>query len=448
MNTFTLLKTKFEHLKSRKLSSEDIREKNLQKFRKLVAFIQERSPWYKRIITKHRIDPYRCLPDDFPVMTKRDVIENFNEIVTDQTITREAISDFIESSKDPLDLFRNQYYVLHGSGTSGEIGYYLYSKDDFARGMAHGMGLVNFNLKIKRKRIAFLGATIGHFAGVTMVSTSMRSLPKLIFKTKTFEIHRPIHHIAEQMNAFKPDIIIGYATAIKILAEKQIEGMLNVKPSVVESCGEPLSPTDKEFIENTFECKLLNVYASTEFLYMGISKPEYGDMYLLEDDLIFELHSDHTCVTNLFNYTMPLIRYRMEDILIPVPEKDRILPFTKVKEVIGRREYTMFFTNKYGSDDFISPLDIDLFFIKDLRRFQIQLIDKQSFIFKALLNNGISEFQKNESLREIKSEIDSLLSAKDMENVSFEIEESKDLAVDPSTGKFPLVVRDNLKSVK
>ena len=86
---------------------------------------------------------------------------------------------------------------------------------------------------------------------------------------------------------------------------------------------------------------------------MGISKPEYGDMYLLEDDLIFELRSDHTCVTNLFNYTMPLIRYRMEDILIPVPGNDRILPFTKVQEVIGRREHTIFFSNKYGSDDFI-----------------------------------------------------------------------------------------------
>ena len=448
MNTFTLLKTKYEHLKSRKFCFEDIRAKNLQKFRKLVAFIKERSPYFKRIIAKHRIDPYRCLPDDFPVMTKQDVIENFDEIVTDQMITREAISDFIESSKDPLDLFRNRYYVLHTSGTSGEIGFFVYSKNDFARGMAHGMGLVSFSLQRKRKRIAFLGATDAHLAGVTMVSTSMRSLPKLIFKTKTFEINRPIHHIVEGMNAFKPDIIIGYATAIKILAEKQIEGMLNVRPSVVESCGEPLSPTDKEFIENTFECKLLNVYASTEFLYMGISKPEYGNMYLLENDLIFEFHSDHTCVTNLFNYTMPLIRYRMEDILIPVPENDRILPFTKVQEVIGRREYTMLFTNKYGSDDFISPHAIDQFSIKDLRRFQIQLIDKQSFIFKALLNNGISEFQKNERLREIKAKIDSILSAKDMENVSFEIEESEDLAVDPRTGKFPLVVRDNLQTVK
>jgi hypothetical protein len=35
-----------------------------------------------------------------------------------------------------------------------------------------------------------------------------------------------------------------------------------------------------------------------------------------------------------------------------------------------------------------------------------------------------------------------------MENVSFEIEESEDLMIDPSTGKFPLVVRNKLKSVK
>ena len=448
MNTFTLLKTKFEHLKSIKLCFEDIRAKNLQKFRKFVTFIKERSPFYKRIIAKHHIDPYRCLPDDFPVMTKRDVIENFNEIVTDQRITREAISNFIQSSKDPLDLFRNQYYVLHGSGTSGEIGFFVYSQNDFARGMAHGMGLVSFNLQRKRKRIAFLGATKGHLAGVTMVSISMRLVPKLIFKTKTFEINRPIHHIVEEMNAFKPDIIIGYATAIKILAEKKIEGMLNVRPSVVESCGETLSSTDKEFIENTFDCKLLNVYASTEFLYMGISKPEYGNMYLLENDLIFELQSDHTCVTNLFNYTMPLIRYRMEDVLIPVPDDDRILPFTKVQEVIGRKEHTIVLTNKYGIDDFISPHAIDQLFIKNLRRFQIQLIDKQSFIFKALLNKGISESQINEVLRDIKSKIDSILSAKDMENVSFEIEESEDLPVDPRTGKFRLVLRDNLESVQ
>lgn len=181
---------------------------------------------------------------------------------------------------------------------------------------------------------------------------------------------------------------------------------------------------------------------------MGISKLEYGGMYLLENDLIFELKDDHTCVTNLFNYTMPLIRYRMDDILIPVPDNERILPFTKINELIGRREYTMVLTNKYGNDDIISPQTIYQFFIKYLKRFQIQQNDKQSFIFKAVLNQGLNELQKNHVLKEIRSKIKLVLSAKDMENVFFDIEEADDLPVDPRTGKFRLVVKDDMNPVQ
>ena len=138
----------------------------------------------------------------------------------------------------------------------------------------------------------------------------------------------------------------------------------------------------------------------------------------------------------------------MEDILIPVPDDDKILPFTKVQDVIGRREYTMVFTNRYGRDDFINPHAIYQFFTEDLHRFQIQLIDKQSFIFRAVLNKGFTVNERNTVLKEIQSKINSIRSAKNMENVSFEIEEWEDLPVDPRTGKFNLVVRDNLKSVK
>ena len=111
-------------------------------------------------------------------------------------------------------------------------------------------------------------------------------------------------------------------------------------------------------------------------------------------------------------------------------------------------EYTMVLTNKYGSDDIISPQTIYQFFIKYLKRFQIQQNDKQSFLFKAALNQGLNELQKNEVLKEIKSKIELILSSKDMENVSFDIEESKDLSIDPRTGKFCLVVKDNMNPLQ
>lgn len=394
------------------------------------------------MIAKKSIDPHCCTPDDFPVLTKRDVIENFDEIMVDRRVTKAKISQFLENSKSPLDLFENKYHVLHGSGTSGETSYFVYSKEDFSRGMAHVMDLVPLRLQRKRIRIAYLGIAGGHFAGITMMSPAMRPMTRLFLDTKIVEITQPIQQIVETLNTFQPHIIVGYATVMKLLAEKQNEGMLSIRPLLAQSGGEVLSPGDKIIIENKLGCPLVNIYASTEFLNMGISRPEYGGMYLLENDLIFELRKNHTLVTNLFNHTMPLIRYRMEDILIPVPDDRPFLPFTKVNEVIGRNEYAMVLTNRHGADDFLAPDEIYQFFMKDLQQYQIRWMNKQAFIFRTVFKNNVHASRKNEVRRKLKSKIVSFLSVKEMDNVSFEIEELEDLPVDPKTGKFRFIIKD------
>ena len=441
MHIITLLKTKIRHLRDKRQYKETIKKRNLHRFIKFVLAIKERSPFYNQIIRKYRIDPYSCSPHDFPVMTKLDVIKHFDRIVTDPRIKKEALLQFIDASKNPLDLYLNRYYVLHSSGTSGEKSLFVYSEKDFGRGIAHGMGLVGISLPPKRRRIAYFGATEGHYAGVTMVSISKRTVPKLIFQTKTFEINQPIEGIINNLNSFRPHVVIGYTTALKILAKKQNEGSLDIKPTVVESCGETIYLSDKEFIESAFRCKLLNIYASTEFLYMGISKPEYNGMYLLENDLIFELNKDHTCVTNLFNYTMPLIRYRIDDTLIPVADKNRILPFTKVHEVIGRREHALVFKNRYGHDDFISPHILDQLNVHGVYRFQIKLIDKQSFVVMVILKEDLNKVHKKEVFDRIRLQFTSILNEKKMENVAFNIQETSELPLDPVTRKFELVVK-------
>jgi phenylacetate-coenzyme A ligase PaaK-like adenylate-forming protein len=445
MNVWTLLKAKVEFERSRKLFPEDIRQIQLKKFRNFVSAIILKSPYYRSIVARHGIVPHRCSPHDFPILTKRDVIENFDRIVTDHRITKARISKFLDSSKSPFDLFDNRYHVLHGSGTSGETSFFVYSKKDFSRGIIHVMDLVPLRLQRKRTRIAYLGIAGGHFAGITMVSASMRPMAKLFINTKIVEITQPIQQIVEKLNAFQPDIILGYATVVKMLAEEQKEGMLNIRPSAVESSGEVLSPDDKKIIEDAFQCRLINIYSSTEFLMMGISKPGYGGMYLLENDLIFELEKEHTLVTSLFNFTLPLIRYRMEDILIPVSDDKKILPFTNVSEVIGRNEYAMVLTNKHGADDFIAPDEIYQFFMRDLQRYQILWMNKQAFVFRMVFKKSVNEFRKNIVRRTLKSKIASFLSAKEMGNVCFKIEELEDLPVDPKTGKFRFILKDGDK---
>jgi phenylacetate-coenzyme A ligase PaaK-like adenylate-forming protein len=50
---------------------------------------------------------------------------------------------------------------------------------------------------------------------------------------------------------------------------------------------------------------------------MGVSNADGATMTLIDDDLCFEFYADHSLITNLYNFTLPLIRYRMADVLRP-----------------------------------------------------------------------------------------------------------------------------------
>ena len=78
------------------------------------------------------------------------------------------------------------------------------------------------------------------------------------------------------------------------------------------------------------------MYACTEHMMLGISNPDGDTMTLMDDNLMFEFYEDHSVITNLFNYTLPLIRYRMSDIMRPVsaPEARRIV----IQNLVGRTE--------------------------------------------------------------------------------------------------------------
>ena len=447
MNVLTFIRTRLEHLRNQKRSRAALQAKNIQKFRRLVAYARQHSPYYAEVIRRHDIDVENCRPEDFPVLTKRELMENFDRIVTDPSITKQKVEDFLAVSRDPSERLDDRFHVIHTSGSSGEIGLFVYSSKDWSRGIAHALRLNGFALR--RRKMAYFAATRGHFAGVSFLSTAQRSINKLFFNVETYDVNSPIHTAVDGLNEFQPEVLIGYASSLKVLAEKQKQGVLKISPSVIQTSGEALNSSDRSFIEDVFGQPLLNVYMSSEHIYMGMSRPHEDGMILLEDDLIFEINEDHTCITNLFNYTMPLFRYRMEDVLVSQPERESDGPYTRVRNIVGRNEHTPVFANKYGTDDFISPHIINEFIVKDLRRFQLQLVGRESFIFKACLEPTLDGSRRREVVAEIQAGLRRILAEKNMENVSFQVRVVSDLPVDAKTGKFRLILpRENRPGAK
>ncbi len=151
-------------------------------------------------------------------------MEHFDAIVTDPAITRRAVADFLSRSRDPFELFSGKYYVVHTSGSSGEVGYFLYSLADWSRGAAQAL---RGNLpSLGKRRLAFFGAENGHFTGATFAASTRRSLPRLFYDVAILDIKTPLRAVPERLNAFQPTILMGYASSIAILADRQLAGTL------------------------------------------------------------------------------------------------------------------------------------------------------------------------------------------------------------------------------
>jgi phenylacetate-CoA ligase len=433
--------------RNQRMSRAEFEAMKLEKFRKLVRYANERSPYYAQIIRERGINLETCMPTDFPVLDKSILMANFDGIVTERRITKRAVSEFLTRSVDPNECLFGDYHVIHTSGSSGEVGYFLYSERDWVRGMAGGMVRRSPEKRPRPKRknfgrwrMAYYAAVGGHFAGVSIIASAQQGLEKLFVKVALFEVNDPLPQVIAQLNEFQPDFLGGYTTAMKILAAKQREGLLRLSVQGVACGGEAMTPVDKAYIEESFGCETNSGYASSEHLMMGMTNPDGRTMTLFDDDLIYEFFDDHCLITNLLNYTMPLIRYRMSDILHPIAQTNPTSPYMVADTLVGRTEKMPMFLNREGAEDFIHPLSVVELLFAGVTRFQMQLVDRTSFCFVVCLDAALTDAKRNESIAGVKHRLREFLDQKLMNNVTFEVVAVDDIPVDPRTRKFKLIV--------
>jgi phenylacetate-CoA ligase len=172
---------------------------------------------------------------------------------------------------------------------------------------------------------------------------------------------------------------------------------------------------------------------------MGSSTAGSSNIVLHDHDLIYEFQPDHTVVTNMFNRTLPLIRYRMADVLRPV-DSGKHAPYLVIESLVGRNELQPVFRNRDGVEDFISPHTINEVFVAGVTRFQLQLTGADEFRFMVCLDTALDATARNVAIEGVAQRLREILARKRMDNVQFEVVPTDDLPVNPRTRKFQLIV--------
>jgi len=429
-----LLKTREEILNLRKTQ-----------FNKLVKYAFDNIPFYQEYYTSfgiRRKDLEDIYITEVPLINKTILMDNFDNFFIDKRLNRGSVERFLSENPDPTSLLFNKYYVIHSSGTSGKVGLYIYSKKewDFIKAISTR---IFPNFTISRKKYAFLGAADGHYAAISLFLSPLNQIEQFFYKDYlVLDINKPLKNYVEALNEFKPQILTGYPNGIKVLAELQKKGTLHIHPENIVTGGEILQKDTKLLIKETWSnSELSNCYATSESLAMGISREDLDGMYIYDDAIWLEIQDNGSLLTNLYNYTQPLVRYQLSDSFRELKDENAVWPFTKVDEIIGRSEIIPSFINEDGDKDFIHPIVIAEIFVEGVTAFQFVQTSDTSFTFKIVVSKDVKT-SKLKIIENVQKKLNNILHKKKMKNVSFEIEVVPELTPDPKTGKFRLITID------
>lgn len=329
----------------------------------LRRFALERSPFYARF---HAGLDGRPL-SELPVLTKAELMANFDGIVTDRGIHLEEVEAHLAHVTGDTR-FRRRYRVVATSGTTGLRGIFLSDPVEWAQVIAS---------YARAQEWAGIVPGLGRPVRIAVVSTTKpwhqsarvgASIRSPLAPTLRLDATASMASIVDGLNEFKPQSLVAYASMQRLLAEEQLAGRLHIRPRAVFSASEVLTPDTRRLITDAWGLQPFDVYAATEPAGIASECEFHAGLHLYEDLVITEVvdenhrpvppgeAGDRLLVTVLFSRTQPLIRYELSDSIVP---SRRACPcgraFHLIESIRGRAEDVIHLPAAHGGEVAIHP---------------------------------------------------------------------------------------------
>jgi phenylacetate-CoA ligase len=449
MSIFNLLKKIQQVKNAEQLDAQQIRLLQEKRFKNLLKHVLKKSKFYKEYYEQHGITIDKAdeiTLGDLPPINKKIMMEHYDDFVCDPALKREDLEKFISDPSNRGKKYKNSYQVIHTSGSSGTIGLFVYGANDWDMLQALVLTRVS-KTKIslfKKTKLAFIGATDGHYAGISLV----QGAPRLVIDLLPLSINSPFQEICQKVNEFQPDALSGYSSGVNLLAGEQIKGSININPKRIICSADPLTAKMKETIKKAFGIEPTNFYGASESIGLAAECDTGQGFHLFDDWHCFEIvdknlksvklgEPGRLLMTNLYNYTQPLIRYQLDDEII-LDDKPCLCgsPFPIIKNIAGRQEEFLWFERPDRTREYIHPIVIVEFFVPGLEKLQIIQTQKNELLMKVIIHGN-----RKETLSEIRRRMAEILKGKGLENiVSFDVEVVQEIENNPRTGKFKLII--------
>jgi phenylacetate-coenzyme A ligase PaaK-like adenylate-forming protein len=345
-----------EHIARTRWPIERIRAERDKGLRRVLRAAIDGSPWFHSRLSG-------ISPEDFqfedlrslPVMTKADLIENFDDIVTDRRVTTDVVERHLASLEDDDAYLLGAYHAAVSGGSSGVRALFAFDWDSWktyylaAFRYIYRIRLEATGTYTKPALTAVLATPhAAHITSGLRQTFQLRNMPSI-----GLSVEDPLEKNVSRLNEIQPEALVTYPSALQPLLQAARAGELRISPKSIISVTEPLVSDLRDAVHSAFPSSLIfNWYVASEGGCIAVGCGSGPGMHLSEDLVILEavtadgrpvppgIRSDKIYVTNLANRLMPVIRYELDDQVTLVP-RDEPCPcgshHQRIADVEGRR---------------------------------------------------------------------------------------------------------------
>lgn len=298
------------------LSAEGVRRLQDERLKRLVRHVSKHVPYYRRLFTTSGISPHSIQSasdlQSLPLLSKDDVRRNvhfqlFSEDVRYRDLHRISTSG---STGEPFVTYADRFQL--------EVRFATTIRALEWTGWRYGQK----QLRLWHQKI-----------GMTSTQAMRERLDALLMRRSfvpAFEMtEEALAELVSRIERLRPVLIDGYAESFNLLAQYISSGIeLKHRPLAIMSSAQTLTAQTRVEIEGALGAKVYDKYGAREFSGIAYQCGESSEYHVMDESYIVEILRDgrpalpgevgEVVVTDLNNFSFPLIRYRIGDLAVAV----------------------------------------------------------------------------------------------------------------------------------
>ena len=289
--------------------------------RRLITHAYQNVPYYTQIMNEFNLTPSDITRTEdlvkLPILTRDDIKINFNGLMANNLSKQE----------------KRRLVIGHTGGTTGSpLEFYWDTATCVFNNVVDWRQKEWAGINVFDKCAVLLGRTIVPISQKTPPFWRTNYIHNTLWLSAFHMSPLNLELYVQKLKKYKPVYIEGYPSTLYVLAKFLLSNNETIPLKAAFTSSETLHSIQRETIENAFQTRLYDFYGLAERVVFATECQEHSGKHLNSDYGITEiLDQNHEPVpqgqlgwitgTGLYNYAMPLIRYRTNDVSFINPEK-------------------------------------------------------------------------------------------------------------------------------